>query len=86
MGAHFTLLHDAPAPAPAPTPTELAADFDTGGRCGAQKPPTMYITEPEVEPVPKPTPAPAPALDPAPDVILDTLSDFAPLLRRAVVR
>ena len=29
---------------------------------------------------------PVEALDPAPDVILDTLSDFAPLLRRAVVR
>ena len=77
VGAHFTLLHDAPAPAPAPTPTELAADFDTGGRCGAQKPPTMYITEPEVEPVPKPTPAPAPALDPAPE--------FAPVPETAAV-
>jgi len=29
---------------------------------------------------------PVETLDPAPDVILDTLSDFAPLLRRAVVR
>jgi hypothetical protein len=29
---------------------------------------------------------PVEALDPAPDVILDSLADFAPLLRRAVVR
>ena len=69
VGAHVALLHDAPAPAPAPTPNEPvdAADFDTGGRRGAQKPPTVYITEPEVEPVPKPKPTPpAPALESAP--------------------
>jgi hypothetical protein len=69
VGAHVALLHDAPAPAPAPTPNEPvdAADFDTGGRRGAQKPPTVYTTDPEMELVPIPRPKPAPATAPAPE-------------------
>jgi hypothetical protein len=31
-----------------------AADFDTGGRHSAQKPPTVYTTDPEMELVPIP--------------------------------